>query len=132
MEKLLIINANPKTDINSSASLQVLEHFQKAYAALQPAESMERIDLYEEDIPVIDKVVLSAWDKIANGGDMTAEEQKVTKRMGEILKQFKNATRYVIVLPLFNFNVPSKLKDYMDNIMIARETFTLKTVVSVC
>ncbi|EEL68500.1 FMN-dependent NADH-azoreductase 1 [Bacillus mycoides] len=43
--------------------------------------------------------------------------------MGEILQQFKSANTYIIVLPLHNFNIPSKLKDYMDNIMIARETF---------
>ncbi|GIN19392.1 hypothetical protein J1TS3_05260 [Siminovitchia fordii] len=43
--------------------------------------------------------------------------------MSEILQQFKSANTYVIVLPLYNFNIPSKLKDYMDNIMIARETF---------
>ena len=43
--------------------------------------------------------------------------------MSEILQQFKSANTYIIVLPLHNFNIPSKLKDYMDNIMIARETF---------
>lgn len=44
--------------------------------------------------------------------------------MGEILTQFKSATKYVIVFPLHNFNIPSKLKDYMDTIMIPRKTFT--------
>jgi FMN-dependent NADH-azoreductase len=43
--------------------------------------------------------------------------------MSEILQQFKSANTFVIVLPLHNFIIPSKLKDYMDNIMIARETF---------
>ncbi len=43
--------------------------------------------------------------------------------MSEILKQFKIANKYVIVFPLHNFNIPSKLKDYIDNILIARETF---------
>jgi FMN-dependent NADH-azoreductase len=43
--------------------------------------------------------------------------------MSEVLHQFKSADTYVIVLPLHNFNIPSKLKDYIDNIMIARETF---------
>jgi FMN-dependent NADH-azoreductase len=39
------------------------------------------------------------------------------------LQQFKSAKKYVIIMPLHNFNIPSRLKDYMDNIMIARETF---------
>ena len=43
--------------------------------------------------------------------------------MNEVLQQFKSANKYVIAYPLHNFNIPSKLKDYMDNILIARETF---------
>lgn len=62
-------------------------------------------------------------EKQGNGQELTGEEQKVTERMSEILQQFKSANTYVIVFPLHNFNIPSKLKDYMDNIMIARETF---------
>lgn len=72
---------------------------------------------------MVDKTVLSAWDKAGKGEELTSDEQKVTERMTEVLKQFKSAKTYVIVLPLHNFNIPSKLKDYMDNIMIARETF---------
>ena len=55
--------------------------------------------------------------------ELTSQGKKVTERMSEILQQFKSANTYIIVLPLHNFNIPSKLKDYMDNIMIARETF---------
>nr|MBS9407997.1 NAD(P)H-dependent oxidoreductase [Streptococcus oralis] len=77
----------------------------------------------DDVVPMIDKTVLSAWEKQGNGQKLTDEEQKVIERMSEILQQFKSANTYVIVLPLHNFNIPSKLKDYMDNIMIARETF---------
>ncbi|MEH7524517.1 NAD(P)H-dependent oxidoreductase, partial [Bacillus sp. JJ1503] len=67
--------------------------------------------------------VLSAWEKQRKEQELTSQEQKVTERMSGILQQFKSANTYIIVLPLHNFNIPSKLKDYMDNIMIARETF---------
>jgi FMN-dependent NADH-azoreductase len=43
--------------------------------------------------------------------------------MSEIVQQFKGAKKYVIAMPLHNFNVPSKLKDYIDNILIPKETF---------
>ena len=54
---------------------------------------------------------------------LNEEEQQITDRMSVILRQFKDARKYVIAMPLHNFNVPSKLKDYIDNILIARETF---------
>ncbi|PFW01783.1 FMN-dependent NADH-azoreductase [Bacillus thuringiensis] len=124
MNKTLIINAHPKVDDTSSVSIKVLNHFLVSYKELIPNnETIEQINLYDDVVPMIDKTVLSAWEKQGNGQQLTDEEQKVTERMSEILQQFKSANTYVIVLPLHNFNIPSKLKDYMDNIMIARETF---------
>ncbi|MFJ5761165.1 FMN-dependent NADH-azoreductase [Neobacillus sp. NPDC093182] len=124
MNKTLIINAHPKIDDSSSVSLQVYNHFLKAYKELIPdSESIEQINLYSDVVPMIDKTVLSAWEKQRKEQELSSQEQKVTERMSEILHQFKSANTYIIVLPLHNFNIPSKLKDYMDNIMIARETF---------
>ncbi|MED3316673.1 FMN-dependent NADH-azoreductase [Bacillus wiedmannii] len=124
MNKTLIINAHPKVDDTSSVSIKVLNHFLVSYKELIPNnETIEQINLYDDVVPMIDKTVLSAWEKQGTEQELTGEEQKVTERMSEILQQFKSANTYVIVLPLHNFNIPSKLKDYMDNIMIARETF---------
>ncbi|HDR8127602.1 TPA: NAD(P)H-dependent oxidoreductase [Bacillus cereus] len=124
MNKTLIINAHPKVDDTSSVSIKVLNHFLESYTELiSNNETIEQINLYDDVVPMIDKIVLTTWEKQGNGQKLTGEEQKVTERMSEILQQFKSANTYVIVLPLHNFNVPSKLKDYMDNIMIARETF---------
>lgn len=124
MNKTLIINAHPKIDDTSSVSLQVFNHFLKAYKELIPdSEVIEQINLYSDVVPMVDQTVLSAWEKQRKEEELTFEEQKVTDRMSEILQQFKSANTYVIALPLHNFNIPSKLKDYMDNIMIARETF---------
>lgn len=124
MNKTLIINAHPKVDDISSVSIKVFNHFLESYTEFIPNnETIEQINLYDDVVPMIDKTVLSAWEKQGNGQKLTDEEQKVTERMSEILQQFKSANTYVIILPLHNFNIPSKLKDYMDNIMIARETF---------
>lgn len=124
MYKTLVINAHPKIDDPSSVSIKVFNHFLESYKKLISSdEVVEQINLYNDVVPMIDKTVLSAWDKQRNEQELTGEEQKVTERMNEILQQFKSAHTYIIVLPLHNFNIPSKLKDYMDNIMIARETF---------
>lgn len=68
---------------------------------------------------MVNKIVLM----LAKNQELTIEEKEVTNRMSAVLQQFKSENKYVIVLPLHNFNVPTKLKDYMDNILIARETF---------
>jgi FMN-dependent NADH-azoreductase len=71
----------------------------------------------------VNSTVSSAWGKFASGGELTDEEKRVTSKMNEILQQYKSAKKYVIIMPLRNWNIPSRLKDNMDNIMIARETF---------
>ncbi|WP_136606137.1 FMN-dependent NADH-azoreductase [Paenibacillus dokdonensis] len=124
MNKLLIINAHPEFDSKTSASLNVFNYFLKVYKEKHSNnEVIEQINLYEDEVPMLDKTVFSAWRKQRTGEELTGQEIELTDRMSEILKQFKSANKYVIVYPLHNFNIPSKLKDYMDNVMIARETF---------
>ncbi len=123
MEKLLVINAHPKVDTDSSVSLQVLHHFLETYKETNPKAPIEQIDLYREHIPCIDRTFLSLQEKKARAEHLSEEEQTLHSRMSELLQQFKSAKKYVIAMPLHNFNVPSKLKDYMDNILIAKETF---------
>ncbi|MEK8131406.1 NAD(P)H-dependent oxidoreductase [Paenibacillus filicis] len=124
MSKLLVINAHPEVESTSSFSLHVLNYFLSKYKEQHSIEEIiEQINLYQDVIPMIDQTVLSAWGKQRNGEELTTEEQKVIQRMNEVLQQFKSANKYVIAYPLHNFNISSKLKDYMDNILIARETF---------
>jgi hypothetical protein len=58
-----------------------------------------------------------------DGKELTKGEQQDKLRQKELLKQWKNAEAIFIYMPLHNFNVVSKFKDYIDNIMIVNETF---------
>ncbi|OZB94239.1 FMN-dependent NADH-azoreductase [Paenibacillus sp. XY044] len=131
MEKLLVINAHPKVEDDSSVSLTVLRHFIETYRSLNPEGPIEQIDLYSEYVPCLDRIFFSAQEKMQRNERLTEEEQRLTSRMSDILRQFKSAKRYVIAMPLHNFNIPSKLKDYMDNILIAKETFAYTNTGSV-
>lgn len=124
MKKTLIINAHPISDSTSSVSLMGFQHFLNTYNQLKAEdEIIETISLYDVEIPPLSRTVFSAWEKQATGKELTTEEAQTLARMTEILQQFKSAQKYIIVYPLHNFNIPSKLKDYMDNIFIAKETF---------
>lgn len=67
--------------------------------------------------------LLNVWDKQSSGETMTAEEQRLAQINAALLSQFKSHHRIVIISPLHNFNVTSRLKDYIDNILIVRQTF---------
>ncbi|MFJ7407002.1 MULTISPECIES: FMN-dependent NADH-azoreductase [unclassified Lysinibacillus] len=124
MSKLLVINAHPEFDSTTSVSLIGLRNFMNFYQEENSDEEIiEQINLYDDYIPQLDKTIFDAWNKQANNEVLTDDEINAITRMNELVQQFKSANKYVIAYPLHNFNVPSKLKDYMDNILIARETF---------
>ncbi|AEI40905.1 FMN-dependent NADH-azoreductase [Paenibacillus mucilaginosus] len=123
MTNLLVINAHPKVDDDSSVTLLVLRYFLETYSKRNPEAHIEQIDLYREYVPGIDRVFLDAQEKVKRSERLTEKEQRTTARMTELLRQFQRARQYVIAMPLHNFNIPSRLKDYMDNILIPRETY---------
>ena len=82
--------------------------------------SIEEINLYDPSvhIPVMDKFMFNYE------GEKLADKEKYDKiRQKEILNQWKSADVVFIYMPLHNFNVVSKFKDYVDNIVIVNETF---------
>ena len=82
--------------------------------------SIEKINLYDPSvhIPVMDKFMFNY-----EGVQLTKKEQQDKIRQKEILNQWKSADAVFIYMPLHNFNVVSKFKDYVDNIVIVNETF---------
>ena len=82
--------------------------------------SIEKINLYDPSvhIPVMDKFMFNYEEE-----KLIEKEQNDKIRQKEILNQWKSADAVFIYMPLHNFNVVSKFKDYIDNIMIVNETF---------
>ena len=82
--------------------------------------SIEKINLYDPSvrIPVMDKFMFNY-----EGVQLTDQEKLDKFRQKELLAQWKSADAVFIYMPLHNFNVVSKFKDYIDNIMIVNETF---------
>ncbi|OOF80159.1 FMN-dependent NADH-azoreductase [Rodentibacter caecimuris] len=120
--KTLLINAPPQFHLlNYTRKLQ--NYFVEQWAKLNPNEQITIISLAETDVPRLDDETLTLFSQKMAGAELTLAQQERAVKMQEILTQFKSHKRIVIAMPLHNFNIPSKLKDYMDNIFIAHETF---------
>lgn len=83
-------------------------------------KDIENINLYDTSvhIPVMDKFMFNYEEE-----KLTEKEQHDKLRQKELLAQWKSAEAVFIYMPLHNFNVVSKFKDYIDNIVIVNETF---------
>ena len=120
--KTLIINSHPDYQNKKHYSYEFQEHFLTLFKQKCPSSHVEILNLYENDIPRIENgQLLSIWNKKQQ--DLTPEEQQIAKTSQALLTQFKAYKRIVLIMPLHNFNVESRMKDYIDNILIARETF---------
>ncbi|MGO4276466.1 NAD(P)H-dependent oxidoreductase, partial [Paenibacillus sp. TAF58] len=80
MTKTLVINAHPKVDSTESFTLLALKNFLKTYKELNPTETIEQIDLYNEHIPMIDRTILNAREKLEKGEPINSEEQQLLDR----------------------------------------------------
>ena len=124
-QQVLVITAHP-LDHTVSNSMAVAKQFVQSYADKNPNDKITTINLYEEDIPFLDKDVLTAWGALQAGAEfntLSSEQQQKVTRLGHIVEQFVTANKYVFVSPLWNFSVPPMLKAYVDAIAIPGKTF---------
>ncbi|PTM60012.1 FMN-dependent NADH-azoreductase [Desmospora activa] len=125
MSKVLYVTANPKA-VEDSFGLKTGQAFLDAYKEANPQDEIIHLDLYKEEIPLIDADVLSGWGKLGAGQSfdaLTPDESKKVARLGELVDQFVAADRYVFVSPLWNFGVPPQLKAYIDAVAVGGKTF---------
>lgn len=122
--KTLVINAHPDFGNPDHFSLKLYRHFLDLYRKSFPTEALDEIDLYDMEIPqVTNGQLYSMWTKQMSHEGLTPSEEHAAELNRRLLAQFKSHHRIVIVEPLHNFNVTSRLKDYIDNVLVARETF---------
>jgi len=116
---VLRVLANPKP-VEKSASLKIEQAFMEALRARHPDAQVETIDLYRDEVPLIDEKVLPAHFGAPPADEETA--RKMTRR-GAILQQFMGADLVVIATPMWNFNAPPMLKAWIDTVLVAGKTF---------
>ena len=117
--KILQIICHPDYDGKHRIS-NILANIGKDKLREEGFSNIEELNLYNPStyIPIMDKFMFNY-----EGVHLTEKEQLDKLRQKELLAQWKNAEAVFIYMPLHNFNVVSKFKDYIDNIVIVNETF---------
>ena len=117
--KILQIMCHPDYDGKHRIS-NILANVGKDKLREEGFKNIENLNLYDPSlhIPVMDKFMFNY-----EGVQLTDKEKTDKKRQKELLIQWKNSEAVFIYMPLHNFNVVSKFKDYIDNIVIVNETF---------
>ena len=118
MTRLLYINASPRSDsVSDRAAGLFLD-------ALKDHVDMQRIDLFQTDLPEVTDELTSAKVKFIVGMDLTPEEEWQWATVMSMVEQLKTADYYLMAVPMWNFGLPYKLKHYIDLVNHPSLTFT--------
>ena len=109
---ILIINAHPDYTNALRGTNQLADYTEKQIKQHLPAAHIEHLPLYAPEVTI---------------PEITAENLNdpslIDAQQNKLIAQWKRADLIMIFMPLHNFNIVSRLKDYIDNILIANKTF---------
>ena len=113
----LIINAHPDPYSSASATNRMVAHL----LSKLPVGSAQTVNLAETDIQPLDKAALEM--SVFQGQQPNAEQTALLAQLMSVVNQVKSARRLVIAYPMYNFGIPARLKDWLDNLVVPGETF---------
>ena len=94
MQKLLYIQASPRKE--RSKSTQVASAFLESYQKSHADDTVETLNIFEEDLPTFDGLKVQAKYTILHGKEHTPEERLAWDTIEKIITHFKSADKYVL------------------------------------
>ncbi|ELE5889871.1 FMN-dependent NADH-azoreductase [Vibrio fluvialis] len=115
MSRVLALKSSILGDYSQSSKLL------DAYLTKFNQNELNVRDLAAEPLPVLDFSVATA---LRATEDLSEEQQKVVALSDELIAEVKAADTLVIAAPMYNFTIPTQLKNWFD--LIARAGVTFK------
>jgi FMN-dependent NADH-azoreductase len=110
--RILNIVTSPRKE--KSASTAIANAFLSEYAAQARNVTVDRLDIWQEQLPEFDAEAINAKYKGVSGEPMTPVETATWETIVALASRFQRADRIVMGVPMWNFSVPYKLKQLID------------------
>ena len=121
MSKVLVITASPRGE--RSVSRNLTTNFAQNWAKHHPEATVLLRDLGHHPVPhVTEPWVVGAF---APPEAQTPESKVAIAVSDQLVEEFLGVERYVFGVPMYNFNIPSTFKAYIDQIVRAGKTFAV-------
>jgi len=121
MKKLLHIIATPRQD--ESRTLQISEAFLSVFKESHADWVIEALDLSKEELPSLTMKRVDGKYVLLGGKDLFGELKEVWEDIIAHIERFLSADAYLISTPMWNFNIPYTLKQYIDVILQPKYLF---------
>lgn len=122
MSRLLYIEASPMKA--TSTSIEIASAFLKAYQDAHPHDEIERIDLWNIDLPHFDAEMIAAKFAVLRAQNATAEQRARWEQAVAIAKRFNAADKYLFSVPMWNFGIPYRLKHFIDIVTLPGQNWS--------
>jgi FMN-dependent NADH-azoreductase len=123
MSKVLYIQVSPRG--KRSHSIIVTDKFIEEYRKKNPKDEIITMNVFEAQLPTFDGFTVQAKYSIMHGQKHSGEEAAAWKAVEKVIEAFKSADKYVFAVPMWNFGVPYRLKQYIDILVQPSYTFTV-------
>jgi FMN-dependent NADH-azoreductase len=120
MASLFHILASPRAE---SFSTRVAAAFLTAYRKAHPRDTVETLDLFKAEIPPFTAPQAKAKYAVLAGQPPRDEAELAWRGVIKVIEHFKKFDKYVVSSPMWNFNIPYRLKQYIDVLVQPALTF---------
>ena len=122
MSRVLYIQASPRG--KRSHCIMVADAFVEAYKQKHPDDDIVTLNVFDASIPNFDGPAVQAKYTILHGKSHSKEELQAWKEVEKVIEQFTSAGKYVLAVPMWNFSIPYRLKQYIDLLVQPGYTFS--------
>jgi FMN-dependent NADH-azoreductase len=123
MGRVLYIQASPRGE--RSKSIATANAFIQAYTEKNPSDEIDTLNIFEESLADFGPMAVKAKYTVMHGQSHTEEELATWKGVEKDIERFKSADKYVFAVPMWNFSIPWRLKQYID--ILVQPTYTFET-----
>jgi len=123
MSTVLYIKASPRS--GRSHSVAVADAFIDSYLQSHRGDKVVMVDLFEKELPAFDRAAVTAKYKVMTAEEHTEQDRRIWAEVVDVIEEFKSADKYVMAVPMWNFSIPYRLKQYIDIIVQPGYTFVL-------
>lgn len=123
MARVLYIQASPRGP--RSKAIQVADAFVEIYKKKHPADTVEVFNVFTAALPAFDGDAVNGKYNVMHGRPHSAQEKLAWDGVLKVIDHFKSADKYIFAIPMWNFSIPYRLKQYIDVIVQPGQTFTV-------
>ncbi|MGT3352565.1 FMN-dependent NADH-azoreductase [Yersinia enterocolitica] len=119
MSKVLVLKSSILATY--SQSNQLADFFVEQWKAAHAGDEITVRDLAAQPIPVLDGELVGALRP--SDAELTPRQQEALALSDELIAELQSNDVIVMAAPMYNFNIPTQLKNYFDLIARAGVTF---------